>query len=101
MTELPVPSPLPLSRRERGTRAPRSAPTGIAALNSAIWSVWRVLRRSKCAGAMQYVPELTWILFLRVLDDKEQAEQDEAGAVGASFMPALSAPYQTGPTCSL
>jgi hypothetical protein len=25
-----------------------------------------VLRRSKCAAAMQYVPELTWILFLRV-----------------------------------
>ena len=66
--ETSVPSPLPLSRRERGSRATRPAPGGIAALNSAIWSICDVLRRPKCAGAMQYVPKLTWILFLRVLD---------------------------------
>jgi type I restriction enzyme M protein len=60
------------ARGKRGAaRAARPRPSGIAALNSAIWSVCDVLRRSKCAGAMQYVPELTWILFLRVLDDKE------------------------------
>ncbi|HSX80156.1 MAG TPA: hypothetical protein VLQ80_16495 [Candidatus Saccharimonadia bacterium] len=29
------------------------------------------MRRGNCAGAMQYVPELTWILFLRILDEKE------------------------------
>ncbi len=72
----------------------RPAPSGIAALNSAIWAVCDVLRRSKCAGAMQYVPELTWILFLRVLDDKEQAQQDEAEAVGAAFVPSLKPPYR-------
>jgi len=43
---------------------------------------------------MQYVPELTWILFLRVLDDKEQASQDEAEAVGAHFTPSLRSPYR-------
>ena len=43
---------------------------------------------------MQYVPELTWILFLRVLDDKEQASQDEAEAVGAHFTPSLQSPYR-------
>lgn len=72
----------------------RPTPTGIAALNSAVWSICDVLRRSKCAGAMQYVPELTWILFLRVLDDKEQAQQAEAEAVGAAFAPSLKAPYR-------
>jgi len=61
----------------------RPASSGAAALNSAIWSVCDVLRRSKCAGAMQYVPELTRILFLRVLDDREQAQRDEAEDVGA------------------
>jgi type I restriction enzyme M protein len=81
-------------RRSRIPRAARPAPTGIAALNSAIWSICDVLRRSKCAGAMQYVPELTWILFLRVLDDKEQALQDEAEAVGAAFAPSLKSPYR-------
>ena len=34
-------------------------------LNGAIKSICDVMRRSNCAGAMQYVPELTWILFLR------------------------------------
>ena len=44
---------------------------------------------------MQYVPELTWILFLRVLDDQEQAAQDEAEAVGARFAPSLQSPYRS------
>ena len=30
------------------------------------------MRRSNCAGALQYVPELTWILFLRILDEREE-----------------------------
>jgi type I restriction enzyme M protein len=29
------------------------------------------MRRSNCAGALQYAPELTWILFLRILDERE------------------------------
>jgi type I restriction enzyme M protein len=78
----------------RRAKSARLAPTGIAGLNSAIWSICDVLRRSKCAGAMQYVPELTWILFLRVLDDKEKEQQDEAEAVGAFFSPSLSEPYR-------
>ncbi len=29
-------------------------------VNSAIKSICDIMRRSNCAGAMQYVPELTW-----------------------------------------
>jgi len=29
-------------------------------------SICNITRRSNCAGALQYVPELTWILFLRI-----------------------------------
>ncbi len=36
-------------------------------VNSAVKSICDIMRRSNCAGALQYVPELTWILFLRVL----------------------------------
>jgi hypothetical protein len=36
-------------------------------LNGAIKSICDIMRRSNCAGALQYVPELTWILFLRIL----------------------------------
>jgi type I restriction enzyme M protein len=40
------------------------------------------------------VPELTWILFLRILDAQEEKARDEAEAVGAEFSPALVAPYR-------
>jgi len=45
-------------------------------LNGAIKTICDVMRRSNCAGAMQYVPELTWILFLRILDEREQQEAE-------------------------
>lgn len=81
-----------MPRQARRAAAP--APAGIAALNAAVWEVCNVLRRSNCAGALQYVPELTWILFLRVLDEKEQADQEEAQAVGAAYQSSLAAPYR-------
>ena len=43
-------------------------------VNSAIKSICDIMRRSNCAGALQYVPELTWILFLRILDERETRE---------------------------
>src|SRR4051812_24453105 len=63
-------------------------------LNSVVWSVCDILRRSNCAGALQYVPELTWILFLRILDEREELEADEAEAVGEDYSPSLEAPYR-------
>jgi type I restriction enzyme M protein len=32
------------------------------------------MRRGNVASALQYVPELTWILFLRILDETEDRE---------------------------
>ncbi len=52
------------------------------------------MRRSNCAGALQYVPELTWLLFLRILDEREQREAEEAEAVGSDFTPSLETPYR-------
>lgn len=63
-------------------------------LNSAVKSICDVMRRSNCAGAMTYVPELTWILFLRILDERETREADEAEALGIAFQPSLAAPYR-------
>jgi type I restriction enzyme M protein len=61
-------------------------------LNSYIKSICDIMRRSNCAGALQYVPELTWILFLRILDEREQQEAEEAEAVGEDFQPSLESP---------
>jgi len=63
-------------------------------LNGAIKSICDIMRRSNCAGAMQYVPELTWILFLRILDEREQQEMEYSQAVGAEFTPSFPAPYR-------
>jgi type I restriction enzyme M protein len=52
------------------------------------------MRRSNCASALQYVPELTWILFLRILDAQEAREAEQAKALGTDFSPALSSPYR-------
>ena len=53
-----------------------------------------LMRRGNCAGAMQYVPELTWILFLRILDQTERTEVEEAEAVGGDFSFSLKKPYR-------
>jgi type I restriction enzyme M protein len=63
-------------------------------LNSAVKSICDIMRRSNCAGALQYVPELTWILFLRILDERETHEAETAAAVDAEYRPSLEAPYR-------
>src|SRR5260370_31452393 len=63
-------------------------------VDQAVKSICDIMRRGNCAGALQYVPELTWILFLRILDEKEEREQQEAEALGVSFRPSLEEPYR-------
>ncbi len=67
---------------------------GQSDLNSFIKGICDIMRRSNCAGALQYVPELTWILFLRILDEREAQEAEHAEAVSAEFTPSLEAPYR-------
>jgi type I restriction enzyme M protein len=63
-------------------------------LDAAIWSICDVMRRGNMASALQYVPELTWILFLRILDETEDREAAEAEAVGARYTFSLAKPYR-------
>jgi type I restriction enzyme M protein len=63
-------------------------------VDQAVKSICDIMRRGNCAGALQYVPELTWILFLRILDEQEEHEKQHCEAVGASFRPSLTAPYR-------
>jgi len=68
--------------------------TSPQAVNAAIKGVCDVLRRSNVAGAMQYVPELTWMLFLRILDERETQEAEQSEALGVRFTPSLKPPYR-------
>ncbi len=60
-------------------------------LNAAVKSICDIMCRSNVAGAMNYVPELTWILFLRILDEREAHEAEEADALGLAFTPSIKA----------
>ena len=63
-------------------------------VNQTVKSICDILRRSNCKGAMQYVPELTWILFLRILDEREQTEAEAEKMFGKTFTPSLAEPYR-------
>ncbi len=79
------------------TSTRKKQPKAIAStqsLSAFVKSICDIMRRSNCASALQYVPELTWILFLRILDAQEEKAKGEAEAVGATFTPALASPFR-------
>jgi type I restriction enzyme M protein len=82
----------------RAKNSPRAkGPKMIAStrsLSSFVKSTCDIMRRSNCASALQYVPELTWILFLRILDAQEKRDREAAEAVGGTFTPALTGPFR-------
>jgi type I restriction enzyme M protein len=75
------------SKNNRNITTPQS-------LNAYTKSICDIMRRSNCAGALQYVPELTWMLFLRILDEIEEREKEASQAVGKKFKPSLEYPYR-------
>ncbi|MFJ1253846.1 N-6 DNA methylase [Cupriavidus sp. CuC1] len=80
--------------RPKKTEKQPKAIASTQSLSSFVKSICDVMRRSNCASALQYVPELTWILFLRILDAQESRDHEKAEVVGASFSPALRSPYR-------
>ena len=81
-----------MAQRKRGRRP--AAQNGRQSVDAAIKAICDIMRRGGRAGALQYVPELTWILFLRILDENEQREQEASAAVERDWSPALRAPFR-------
>jgi type I restriction enzyme M protein len=82
-----------MARTKNTTKQPKAIGS-TQSLSAFVKSICDVMRRSNCASALQYVPELTWILFLRILDAQQSRDKEEAEAVGAEFTPALQSPYR-------
>ena len=80
--------------RKSPAAKPPKAIGSTQSLSAFVKSICDVMRRSNCASALQYVPELTWILFLRILDAQEAREAEQAEVLGADFSPALRSPYR-------
>jgi type I restriction enzyme M protein len=83
----------PQAKKARKEKAPKAI-SSTRSLSAFVKSICDILRRSNCASALQYVPELTWILFLRILDAQEKKEKAKAEAVGEDYKPALKSPYR-------
>ena len=46
------------------------------------------------SGDLDRLPMLTWVMFLKFLDDLEQIREQEAALKGEKFRPAIKAPYR-------
>lgn len=64
-------------------------------LGSLLKSARDIMRKDKgLNGDLDRLPLLTWIMFLKFLDDLEQQREEEAKLVGEKFKPAIDKPYR-------
>ena len=64
-------------------------------LSSIVKSCRDIMRKDKgLNGDLDRLPMLTWIMFLKFLDDMEQIAEQEAKMAGKRFRPALEPPYR-------
>ncbi|MCY3973504.1 MAG: N-6 DNA methylase [Candidatus Dadabacteria bacterium] len=83
-----------MPRGKKNTNGNGKNLNGQKSVNDAVKSICDIMRRGNVTSAVQYVPELTWILFLRVLDEIEQENQHETEALGRDYAPPLYTPYR-------
>src|SRR6202163_2605045 len=77
----------------RSTTGP--APTTAQAPGSLLKSARDLMRKDKgLNGDLDRLPMLTWIMFLKFLDDLETVRQEEAKLAGKRFRPAIDPPYR-------
>jgi type I restriction enzyme M protein len=64
-------------------------------LGSLIKSCRDIMRKDKgLNGDLDRLPMLTWIMFLKFLNDMEQIREQEAEIAGKKFKPAIESPYR-------
>ncbi len=78
--------------RQKKTDQPK---TTAQQLGSLVKSARDIMRKDKgLNGDLDRLPMLTWIMFLKFLDDLEQLRETEALLAGKSFRPAIEPPYR-------
>jgi len=83
-----------MSRKPK-TEKNGATPTTAQALGSLLKSARDIMRKDKgLNGDLDRLPLLTWIMFLKFLDDLELQREDEATLAGKPFRPAIDAPYR-------
>ncbi|MFP5482346.1 MAG: N-6 DNA methylase, partial [Gammaproteobacteria bacterium] len=83
---------------EKKTRAPRKAKTALTTrenLSALIGTARKVLRKDKgLNGDVDRLPLLTWVMFLKFLDDLEIVHEEEAELDGKRYQPIIESPYR-------
>ena len=81
-----------VSRSAKTTNQPQSTAQQIGSL---IKSARDIMRKDKGLSTdLDRLPLLTWVMFLKFLDDMEQIEESKAKMSGQRYRPAIEAPYR-------
>src|SRR6266700_2763522 len=81
--------------RSTTTKKDLPPPTTAQALGSLLKSARDMMRKDKgLNGDLDRLPLLTWIMFLKFLDDLEIQRQEEAQLGGKKFRAAIESPYR-------
>jgi type I restriction enzyme M protein len=81
--------------RKGKTSAPGPPPTTAQGLGSLLKSARDIMRKDKgLNGDLDRLPLLTWIMFLKFLDDLELQREEEARLSGKRFRAAIEKPYR-------
>jgi type I restriction enzyme M protein len=71
------------------------SPTTAQSLGSLLKSARDIMRKDKgLNGDLDRLPLLTWIMFLKFLDDRELRREEEAALAGKKFRAAIEPPYR-------
>lgn len=81
-----------MARKIKSDAAPQ---TTAQQLGSIVKSARDIMRKDKgLSGDLDRLPMLTWVMFLKFLDDMEQMRETEAALSGDKFQPAIEPPYR-------
>src|SRR5437660_8426171 len=81
-----------MARRKPKTEIPQST---AQQLSSLIKSCRDIMPKDKgLNGDLDRLPMLTWVMFLKFLDDMERVREEEAKLAGKRFRPAIESPYR-------
>jgi type I restriction enzyme M protein len=85
-----------MAKKKATTAKKDTAPkTTAQQLGSLIKSARDIMRKDKgLNGDLDRLPLLTWVMFLKFLDDREKLEEARAGIGGRKYKSALDAPYR-------
>jgi type I restriction enzyme M protein len=75
--------------------AKENGKTSAQQLSSVIKTARDIMRKDRgLSGDTDRLPQLTWLLFLKFIDDNERLREVEAELAGEKFKPAIQAPYR-------